>query len=756
MFYQEADPTIKRKEGVPIENRYFPATNGWSNSWVSYEVDPSTTVEVEITMLFGSGQIDAAVPRPAERGFAALIEKKAVITVTGAQQLTVDINGALEKTDTGLSMLFPNRLTQVHSFHIFANPLLSEIERPDPAAADVRTVAPGETPPTEFAESTLYFLPGVHHITERPDCCSTRNLTEACACNEKKKESRGYVAPYMLKTGKSYYIPGDAYVHGHLKGQEMHGTKIFGYGTLSGELYRWTPTDGYNNAPSAIWLRYISDVTIMGLCILDYGNHHLKFLGQSQRGDPTPNTLSHVKVLGWRINGDGLHLWGRWNNITDLFLRTSDDSTYIGDEYTSTVFKRISTINDANGAPFIFGLNPGGPTLVEDCDVLYHRKAWPGFCGGVFDMREWAYKPREGLAVNIEIRNVRITDPFPTCPLFNLRGARSNVSFTNITMDHFSSFTEMPHWLCHLSYNRPKLRFSLPNELGCDLPYGIPNQMSTKFKTVEWYFVSDGSDPSINITNFTFDNVKIGGIDLDRLIAKPRYEGAFVAEGQIFDDFANDVDVAEATGLDEHPPTQPPPAPPSSSTMKLWGTLCTEITKVSGIFPQDSAKYRLATKAQAELVREVLVGQMDELEACVLADGQIGGRGHGGQIEDMDQSGTEDMSAPMPQTVDALGEVVDVRDLVELDLIEEPTGRGVKYDCAFTCKSDQQAPLEQEQRADSSLQRTDTDETNTGLTSIPDESDARMMVDWYVDSFTRGYQDVLQEPVQESESISTT
>ena len=555
VFYSESLEDIT--ETGQKQSGYFNNLQGWSNNWVSFEVGPETTVEVEITMLFGSGTITAAVPRPASRGSAAFLDGKAVITVTGAQQLTVDINGALEQTDTAMQDIYPSRVYQVHSFHIFANPLLSDAERPDPASADVRTVSPGETPPTDFAESTLYFLPGVHQLGANPACCSTAVVADACACTILDASDPGYAAPFTLQTGKSYYLPSDAYLNGYLMGDAIQHVKLFGYGVVSGESFRWRGESAYN-APSALKLRWFANVTIHGPCFVDFPTHHVILVGDTEHSwgrVQTPNTLNHVKILGWRVNGDGVHMWGRWNPVTDLFLRTSDDSLYLGDEFVSTVYRRITTWNDANGVPFIFGWGDGGPTLLEDSDVLYIRRRWPWWCGGVFDMRQWISQENQGH--NVTIRNVRVTDPFPTCPLLDLRGSRKNLFFENVSMDRFSTFRELPGWACSLSYESDAWRFYLPSEIGCELPFGIPMRVMTKFYDAEWNHFSDGTDPNANITNLIFDNVKINGTDLHLLMTATEYAGAFLAQGQLFDVVVN------GQPFTLPPPPSTPPLPPA-------------------------------------------------------------------------------------------------------------------------------------------------------------------------------------------------
>ena len=126
----------------------------------------------------------------------------------------------------------------MHTFSVFTNPLLSDAERPDPLDPDVRVVHPGETPPTDFTETTLYFAPGVHNLTTVPECCETTDVSAACQCVNKHADpsNPGYVAPYPLRSGKRLYIPADAWLDGWLISEGewgIEGMNITGYGVLA-------------------------------------------------------------------------------------------------------------------------------------------------------------------------------------------------------------------------------------------------------------------------------------------------------------------------------------------------------------------------------------------------------------------------------------------------------------------------------------------------------------------------------------------
>tara|TARA_B110001452_G_scaffold266943_1_gene275151 strand:+ start:118 stop:2112 length:1995 start_codon:yes stop_codon:yes gene_type:complete len=546
-------------------NGYFEYLVNWTANWVSFEVAESASVEIEVEKLHDDGTISLAIPRPAHRAATSIAGGKAYVTLTGPQQVNIDIDGALEQHNAGIASLYAENRGEVHTISIFANPML--LDRPDPTDADVRTVAPGDPVPGvgEFNESTLYFLPGVHNLTHIPDCCVTQVIADGCVCiGYGSGTEAGFVAPYLLQSGKRYYVPGDAWLNGWMRSQGDWNTDsgygishmhILGYGHLSGSMMHWKNSD--QDACRGVHMTGMENVSIVGLTVVDHPNHHLILHGKSEStASELWNTIHHVKVLGWRTNGDGIHVWGHWNNITDLFFRTQDDSAYIGDSSSFTTWTRIVTWNDANGVPFKFGSGNAGPTLLEDSDVIYHRKQFPYWCGAIFDLR-WT-NSRLNTIQHYEIKDLRITDPFPTCPLFDVMGSLRNVHFENVIMDRHSTYTTLPAWYCTESYsNQPDYRFGLSNDpFGCDLPYGIPNRITGGEGASEAQL--DITNPLFNISNIHFTNVKVNGTSIFDLIYDPQYNGSFAVEGQVYD-----------LVFDQAPPSLPPsvsprPPPPSS------------------------------------------------------------------------------------------------------------------------------------------------------------------------------------------------
>ena len=135
------------------------------------------------------------------------------------------------------------------------------------------------------------------------------------------------------------------------------------------------------------------------------------------------------------------------------------------------------------------------------------------------------------------IRNIRITDPFPTCPLFDMTGSYVNTDFENIVMDVFSTFTELPPWNCDQSYGpTPPFRFNLSSAFGCHLPFGIPNRLvGGTCHHDDGMWCSTLEDTTYNLTNLRFTNVSIKGVELYELMTSAHYNGAFLLSGNLFD-----------------------------------------------------------------------------------------------------------------------------------------------------------------------------------------------------------------------------
>jgi hypothetical protein len=127
-----------------------------------------------------------------------------------------------------------------------------------------------------------------------------------------------------------------------------------------------------------------------------------------------PTDVRWVKILNWRINGDGINPFGN-GLIEDCFIRTQDDCLYV----CGRGIRRTVLWNDYNGSSFVLSSLPNltdRTLVVEDCDVIYSRAAWHHWGGGrVFNMRG---EGEGNCGAGVVFRNITIEDPRPTLQQF--------------------------------------------------------------------------------------------------------------------------------------------------------------------------------------------------------------------------------------------------------------------------------------------------------------------------------------------------
>lgn len=464
-----------RNASGPAGCGYFAHLNGWSQSWLSFEL-LGDDGSVEVRVQRSSSPISRAVVRPPSTSARVLgvDADGARILVSGAARFHVDVDGGLEETDTGPDYLGP----PMHTFAVFAEP--PEPSPPRRGDAGVVWVSAGERIPTAAElpanTTTLAFGPGVHRL---PSSSSP----------QRRRSTGNSWAVYMLPpNGVRVHLALGCVLHGALatdaaakrRGTPQGRVWVGGYGVLSGEeqrrgahvgarhLSRDSPHAGCdddgrggNLSPQGISIDGATHVHLSGVTLVDHPNHHLiaSVAQHSCTGDDGDDgddgsedhdsdgrvrggvgMVHNVKVLGWRANGDGLHVFGPAWRVSDLFLRVQDDALYThttsappsppppqpslgtprGGGGTATAacshppseFERIATWNDANGAAFVVA---GSGSILRDSDVLYARASWAWWAGGrVFSQR------RMGATTDVLLSDVRVLDPLPTLNAFQI------------------------------------------------------------------------------------------------------------------------------------------------------------------------------------------------------------------------------------------------------------------------------------------------------------------------------------------------
>ena len=144
----------------------FGNLNGWTNTYINFEMKDGVEIEVRITKLVEGkvDEIEKAVVHPVKAAEDCEIQNgRVIVRIRKIGLFTVDINGQMDDQDTGKT---PDGEhydgPPIHTLTIFANPFIGD--KPSEEDVGVHIVVPGEEAPTEGDWNILYFLPGIHDI----------------------------------------------------------------------------------------------------------------------------------------------------------------------------------------------------------------------------------------------------------------------------------------------------------------------------------------------------------------------------------------------------------------------------------------------------------------------------------------------------------------------------------------------------------------------------------------------------------------
>ncbi len=463
--YLKDDGTLKNPN--THKTAYYASYIGsWSNTYCNFEMAENTPIEVEITRIDGKNMISANV-HPADK-VTSSTRNGNVLTVTldNPGLFTVDVNdmdgnnmprARIEWNDNINDPLFPYRTpaTAIHTFTIFANPFI--VDKPKLNGPGVHMVEPGNRPNPGPNDTVVYFKPGVHDII-------------APGNGQANFRYSGNNSPIPFENGMSYYIPGDALIHGNFmttngwSEDDVHDVRVYGYGTISGERiphYKdLTPTQrasGFNDEHgdfdgdkkirlNSLALHNTHNSKYEGITLIDQPYHGIMLWNNYRSYTRPANFARWLKLLSWRVNTDGVTASDN-GYVEDCFIRHQDDATYV----RGMGFSRVVTWSDVNGT--IRGelitttFNKDTPKwaldqgmIVEDIDVIYARSVFnwtdypvihiPGTNQGNKFVKDG---PNGALVENtgqyLTYRNINIEDPSPQKVAFNLnRSLSGNLS----------------------------------------------------------------------------------------------------------------------------------------------------------------------------------------------------------------------------------------------------------------------------------------------------------------------------------------
>jgi len=471
---------------------YFAHLTGWTQSWLSLEVNQVDEIEILIQRLSSPIKTASVVPATTGAVVQNVSSEGVIVSLTTMAQVYLAVDGGMNDVDTG-----PAFTGEMHTMTIFANPIL---QAPDASDPNVMVIQPSdwdnganplaEAPP---AGTTVVFEAGVHW----PQLAYFHMDVPTVGVPD------GYWPIIPTYGSTTYFLQPDAIV---MAAMQMNVPWMFkpwalhGYGALSGEaMNRMNPRTNLctpNHSPQGINVHTSQTLDISGVTMIDFPDHHLLIQGSVS----DVNTLHNTKVLGWRANGDGIHVFGKWA-VTNQYMRTQDDACYL--EGGHITFENITTWNDANGVGFVLGSN----VIMRNSNSIYARSVYYWWTGGrVFSHRASPGHPTGFLTnvTNLAIENHKIQDPFPSLNGFQIQEVPSgddfsfgpDVTFTNI---HFAATSTARTCGATNGCNCvPACKLHAP------LPYGVPNVIQG------W--------TGATVTGISFNNVTIAGVNIKDML----------------------------------------------------------------------------------------------------------------------------------------------------------------------------------------------------------------------------------------------
>ena len=415
-----------------------------STAWTSFSFSGSVTVQVSNSSPFTSARI-----LPSHAQITPAISGNTVsFTLSQPGQFAVDF------CTTGTTCTEANDTDLSNPMLVFANPIETSV--PDPAAANVLSVAPGLSVPSGAslpqlgaAQDTLYFGPGVYDL----------GLT-----------------PLTIGSSQTVYLAGGAYLKGFLAfATAASNAAIRGRGILSGE-----------NLPKAQCIRTAAGcpnmVTAKGstqnLLVEGISFIQSPYYNVQISGGGSGNSIDNVKVIDWLGNGDGLQastgVQDSGSVIENSFVKNGDDSIKL--TASNLLVKNCVVWKLNNAAAFEMGAADFGNLsniTVQDSDVIRAEYNWPNTSDAVFSANQGG----PGNLGNYNFNDIRIENA--SWQLFKIEVLPSNFGGANTQLGSISN----------LNFN---------NIQATDAQQFAP--------------VFRGFDPAHAVSNVTFSNVVIGGV----------------------------------------------------------------------------------------------------------------------------------------------------------------------------------------------------------------------------------------------------
>jgi hypothetical protein len=315
-------------------------------AFASFDMQGAVTVTVTVTKT-----VSAAKILPTLAGITPTIRGESIsFTVTSPRNLTVEINGEWVK-----------------SLHLFANPLETDVPRPDDP-------------------NVIYYGPGVHQVSRL-----------VVGDNKTVYVAGGAVVRAVIGADEKFSLNGSSGLRNYAPTFDLRGRNIAirGRGIIDAS---GCPT----HARNMVSVRG-SDIALEGVILRDASTWNIP-IRQSDRVK-----VSNVKILGYRANSDGIDICNsRDVTIENCFIRTLDDLIVVKSDKGQGEVKQIVARGCVLWNQVAHALSVGAEirenvddVLFADCDVIHDQG------------REWSlrvYHCDAARISNVRFENIRIEE----------------------------------------------------------------------------------------------------------------------------------------------------------------------------------------------------------------------------------------------------------------------------------------------------------------------------------------------------------
>jgi hypothetical protein len=315
-------------------------------AFASFDMQGAATVTVTV-----SKTVSAAKILPTSAGITPAIRGKSVsFTVTSPGNLTVEINGEWVK-----------------SLHLFANPLETDVPRPDDP-------------------NVIYFGPGVHQVSHL-----------VVGDNKTVYVAGGAVVRAVIEPDEKFSISAYSGLRNYAPTFELRGENITfrGRGVID--------AGGCTTHARNMVFVHGSNITLDGVILRDSSTWTIPI----RKSDRV--TVRNVKLLGYRANSDGIDICNsRDVTVENCFIRTLDDLIVVKSDKGQGEVKHIVARGCVLWNQVAHALSVGAEirenvddVLFTDCDVIHDQG------------REWSlrvYHCDAARVSNVRFENIRIEE----------------------------------------------------------------------------------------------------------------------------------------------------------------------------------------------------------------------------------------------------------------------------------------------------------------------------------------------------------